>query len=60
MDSPSSCEISFATRCARRTTALVPPKEFIGAEIEITGSELTNPEAAEVFGRVLGKKVKFQ
>ncbi|TMH37279.1 MAG: NmrA/HSCARG family protein, partial [Betaproteobacteria bacterium] len=36
------------------------PKEFIGAEIEIAGSELTNVQAAEVFGRVLGKKVKFQ
>jgi len=36
------------------------PKEFIGAEIEIAGSELTNAQAAEVFGRVLGKKVKFQ
>src|SRR6266849_2299657 len=36
------------------------PKEFIGAELEIAGSELTNPQAAEVFSRVLGKKVKFQ
>lgn len=36
------------------------PKEFIGEELEIAGSELTNPEAAKVFGRVLGKKVKFQ
>jgi uncharacterized protein YbjT (DUF2867 family) len=36
------------------------PKEFIGAEIEIAGSELTNRRAAEVFSRVLGKKVKFQ
>jgi uncharacterized protein YbjT (DUF2867 family) len=36
------------------------PKEFIGAEIEIAGSELTNRQAAEVFSRVLGKKVKFQ
>ncbi len=36
------------------------PKEFIGAELEIAGSELTNPQAAEVFGRVLGKRVKFQ
>jgi uncharacterized protein YbjT (DUF2867 family) len=30
------------------------PKDFIGAEIEIAGSELTNSQAAEVFGRVLG------
>jgi uncharacterized protein YbjT (DUF2867 family) len=31
------------------------PKDFIGAEIEIAGSELT-----EVFSRVLNKRVKFQ
>jgi uncharacterized protein YbjT (DUF2867 family) len=36
------------------------PTEFIGVELEIAGSELTNPEAAEVFSRVLGKRVKFQ
>jgi len=36
------------------------PKEFIGAELEIAGSQLTNPEAAQVFSRVLGKPVKFQ
>ena len=36
------------------------PKEFIGLELEIAGSELTNPEAAQVFSRVLGKPVKFQ
>ena len=36
------------------------PKEFIGLEPEIAGSELTNPEAAEVFSRVLGRSVKFQ
>jgi uncharacterized protein YbjT (DUF2867 family) len=36
------------------------PKEFIGLELEIAGSELTNPEAARVFSRVLGKRVKFQ
>ena len=36
------------------------PKEFIGAELEIAGSELTNPQAAEIFGRVLGKRVRFQ
>jgi uncharacterized protein YbjT (DUF2867 family) len=36
------------------------PKEFIGLELEIAGSELTNPEAAKVFSRVLGKPVKFQ
>jgi uncharacterized protein YbjT (DUF2867 family) len=36
------------------------PAEFIGAELEIAGSELTNLEAAEVFSRVLSKPVKFQ
>jgi uncharacterized protein YbjT (DUF2867 family) len=36
------------------------PRDFIGVELEIAGSELTNPEAAQVFSRVLGKPVKFQ
>jgi uncharacterized protein YbjT (DUF2867 family) len=36
------------------------PSEFIGKELEIAGSELTNSEAAKVFSRVLGKSVKFQ
>src|SRR6266853_3744951 len=36
------------------------PKDFLGLELEIAGSELTNPEAAQVFSRVLGKPVKFQ
>lgn len=36
------------------------PDEFIGKELEIAGSELTNLEAAKVFSRVLGKPVKFQ
>ena len=36
------------------------PNEFIGVELEIAGSELTNVEAAKVFSRVLGKPVKFQ
>ena len=36
------------------------PKEFIGRELEIAGSELTNPQAAEVFSRVLGRPVKFR
>lgn len=35
-------------------------KDFIGLELEIAGSELTNPQAAEVFSRVLGKPVEFQ
>ena len=36
------------------------PRDFIRLELEIAGSELTNPEAAQVFSRVLGKQVKFQ
>ena len=36
------------------------PKEFIGLELEIAGSELTNPEAAQVFSRVLGRPVRFK
>jgi len=36
------------------------PSEFIGLELEIAGSELTNIEAAATFSRVLGKPVKFQ
>jgi uncharacterized protein YbjT (DUF2867 family) len=28
------------------------PKDFIGLELEIAGSELTNPEAPQVFSRV--------
>jgi uncharacterized protein YbjT (DUF2867 family) len=36
------------------------PKDFMNVELEIAGSELTNPQAAEVFSRVLGFRVKFQ
>ncbi|HET6267971.1 MAG TPA: NmrA family NAD(P)-binding protein, partial [Acidobacteriota bacterium] len=36
------------------------PNDFIGLNLEIAGSELTNPQAAAVFSRVLGKPVKFQ
>src|SRR5262249_16082894 len=36
------------------------PKEFIGRELEIAGSELTNPQAAEVFSRVMGRTVRYQ
>jgi len=32
----------------------------MGLELEVAGSELTNPETAETFSRVLGKPVKFQ
>jgi len=40
--------------------AFARPQEFIGLELEIAGSELTNPQAAEVFSRVLGKPVVFE
>ena len=36
------------------------PQDFIGLELEIAGSELTNPEAAQVFSRVLGRPVRFR
>ena len=36
------------------------PEDFIGSEFEIAGSELTIRQAAEVFGRVLGRPVKFR
>jgi uncharacterized protein YbjT (DUF2867 family) len=36
------------------------PREFIGAELEIAGSELTNEQAAEIFASVLGRPVKFR
>src|SRR5262249_47163632 len=40
--------------------AFARPSEFIGQELEIAGSELTNLQAAEVFSRVLGKLVQFE
>jgi uncharacterized protein YbjT (DUF2867 family) len=36
------------------------PKEFIGMELEIAGSELTNIQAAKVFSRVLNRPVNFK
>jgi uncharacterized protein YbjT (DUF2867 family) len=36
------------------------PRDFIGIELEIAGSELTNIEAAKVFSRVLNRPVKFK
>lgn len=38
--------------------AFSQPDRFIGRELEIAGSELTSPQAAEVFSRVLGRPVK--
>jgi uncharacterized protein YbjT (DUF2867 family) len=36
------------------------PEDFLGLELEIAGSELTNLEAAQVFSRVMDKPVKFR
>ena len=36
------------------------PDAFIGVDLEIAGSELTNRAAADVFSRVLGRRVKFR
>jgi uncharacterized protein YbjT (DUF2867 family) len=33
---------------------------FIGKSLEIAGSDLTNPQAAEIFARVLGRPVKYR
>ena len=38
--------------------AFAQPNRFIGLELEIAGSELNSPETAEVFSRVLGRRVK--
>src|SRR5262249_24451471 len=38
--------------------AFAQPGRFIGLELEIAGSELTGQDAADVFSRVLGRRVK--
>ncbi|WP_433732677.1 NmrA/HSCARG family protein [Nocardia sp. CA-129566] len=40
--------------------AFARPEEFLGTELEIAGSELTNRHAAEVFARVMGRPVKYR
>jgi uncharacterized protein YbjT (DUF2867 family) len=35
------------------------PREYIGKELDIAGDEMTLPEAAKVFSRVLGKPVEY-
>ena len=62
---PIRAEKSYQTIATDNIGAFVAlafelPDDFIGKELEIAGSELTNPEAAKVFGRVLGRPVKFQ
>jgi uncharacterized protein YbjT (DUF2867 family) len=53
---------TIATDDIRAVTALAfeRPKEFIGMELEIAGSELTYIQAAKVFSRVLNRPVKFK
>jgi uncharacterized protein YbjT (DUF2867 family) len=36
------------------------PERFIGVKLEIAGSELTNRQAAEVFSKVLGRRVRYK
>src|SRR5262249_44165843 len=38
--------------------AFAQPDRFIGLELEIAGSELTSTDAAKVFSRVLGRRVR--
>ena len=40
--------------------ALTEPGRFVGKELEIAGEELTNPEIAATFARVIGRPVRFQ
>lgn len=35
------------------------PGDFLGRAVEIAGDELTLPQAAEVFGRVMGRPVRY-
>jgi uncharacterized protein YbjT (DUF2867 family) len=40
--------------------AFAQPHDFIGRELEIAGSSLTNRQAVEVFSRILGRPVKYR
>jgi uncharacterized protein YbjT (DUF2867 family) len=40
--------------------ALTHPQRFVGKELEIAGDELTNPQIAATFARVLGRPVTFR
>lgn len=40
--------------------AFAKPQDFVGRALELAGDELTMPEAAEVFSRVLGRPVQFR
>ena len=39
--------------------ALANPQEFLGKTIELAGDELTEPQTAEVFSRVIGRPVQL-
>jgi uncharacterized protein YbjT (DUF2867 family) len=39
--------------------AFAAPAQWIGRAIELAGDELTMPQAAEVFGRVIGRPVQY-
>ena len=39
--------------------AFAQPDQFLGRALEIAGDELTGPQAASVFGRVLGRPVQY-
>lgn len=39
--------------------AFEKPNEFIGRDLDLAGDELTMPKAAETFGRVLGRPVRY-
>ena len=40
--------------------AFAQPDRFIGKAVEIAGEELTNPQIAATFSRVMGRTVKFR
>ncbi|MEI4861306.1 hypothetical protein Q8G41_27335, partial [Klebsiella pneumoniae] len=40
--------------------AFAAPQKFIGKELEIAGDQLTNPQIAATFARVLQRPVKFK
>jgi uncharacterized protein YbjT (DUF2867 family) len=40
--------------------AFEKPEEFLNIALEIAGDEFTNPEAADIFSRVLGRKVRYK
>lgn len=41
------------------TMAFEKPNDFIGKAIELAGDEMTMPQAAKVFSRVMGRPVRF-